>query len=169
MSNSQLGDRKPSELFRELTILAGPLSFVPRELIFKFWQRKLQKNVQIHLTSSGLSSIDEKVILADKICQMCDPNISVVNSTETSTNDVIKDLAQITTVLNENINRLSLNIDALNRTNVSSSSRNFTRSFQNQKKNSKKVCWYHSRFGNKALKCEESCKFFRNFQSKSLN
>lgn len=173
MSDAQLGDRKPSELFRELTIMGGPLSFVSRELIFKFWQRKLPRDIQIHLTSSGLSSVDEKVILADKIYQMSSPNIAVVNSTEASPSELIRDLTQLTTTLNENINKLSLNIDAINRAgnnpDRNNFSKNFTRSFQNRKPNSQYVCWYHQRFGNKALKCEESCKFFNNFQSKSLN
>lgn len=168
MSNSELGDKKPSELFRELTILAGPLSFVSRELIFKFWQMKLPKNLQIHLVSSGISSIDEKVILADKIHHMCNPSISLVNSTETSSNEVIKELSQLTSVLNENITKLSLNIDALDKRSNNPYT-NSTRTFQNQNRNSRSICWYHSRFGNNARKCEESCKFFRNFQSKSLN
>lgn len=169
LSDSQLGDRKPSDLFRELSLLAGPLSFVSRELIFKFWQRKLPQNVQIHLTSSCIPSIDEKVILADKIYQLCNPSISVINSTETSPSNLLQNFTELTLKLNENINKLTLNIDALNKiktTNTKTFSKNSTRSFHDK---NKYVCWYHSRFGDNALKCEESCTFFRDFQSKSLN
>lgn len=172
LSDSQLGDRKPSDLFHELTILAGPLSFVSRELIFKLWLRKLPRNVQLHLTSSRIPSIDEKVILADNIFQLSNPSTSVMNSTEISQVNLLQNFAELTSKLNENIDKLTLNVDALNNMNTTNSnakkfSKNPSRSFHNRR--NEYVCWYHSRFGDKALKCEESCSFFRSFQSKPLN
>lgn len=174
ISNCQLDGRKPSDLFRELTALAGPLSFVTPELIFKLWQRKLPQHIQIHLTSSGLKSIDEKVTLADKIYQMCSPSVSIVNSTESVPNNAMQNFTQMTTTLNESINTLNLNIAEMKNKNFNNPhdnnlSRNSSRSFQRRRNFSENTCWYHTRFGNRALKCIEPCKFFNNFQTQSLN
>lgn len=105
---------------------------------------------------------------------MCNPSVSVVNSAENLPNNVMKNFVQLASELSENIYKLTFNIAEFKNTNFNSSSknnysRNFTRSFQNQKKRYEIICWYNSRFGNKALKCVESCKLLNEFQSKSLN
>lgn len=162
ISDTHLGDRKPSELFEEMVTLSGPLSFISRDLIFKLWQRKLPNNVQIHLVSSGLHSFDERVALADKINQMYRPDISVVNSSETHPTEVLKNVAHLTSMLCENVNKMALDICEL---------KNINESYKRNNKNNynKDVCWYHQRFGNRALKCVEPCKYFSEFQSRNLN
>ena len=65
LDESELGDRKPSELFRDMSTVAYPI--LNKEVIFKLWSRKLPRNIQTHIASSNISNIDEKLQLADKI------------------------------------------------------------------------------------------------------
>ena len=111
--------------------------------------------MQIHLTSSGIQTIDEIVTLADKI---------LVSSNQAIENDPIQDVIKLTSILAENINQLTLNISQMN-------NKNFKTNYKNRKQTqtTENIWWYHFRFGDKALKCERFCKFFNNFQSKNLN
>lgn len=167
ISNTPLGDKKPSELFREFTMLANTLP-VTKELIFKLWKRKLPLTIQAHLTSSGIQSIDDKVTLADKLHQNTNTHIAEVYSTDNNLKD---HFVQLTSAICKSIDALNINIAQLN-----NSQSKLTQNFSNTKQYSKyphsnldNICWYHSKFGKKALKCEETCKFFKQFQNKTLN
>ena len=166
--NSPLGDKKPSELFREFTLLANTLP-VTKELIFKLWKRKLPTHIQAHLTSSGIQSIEDKISLADKLHQNTNTqNISEIKSKE---DGITNHFVQLTTAICESINALNVNIAQLNKSQPKFN--NFTNTKQYSNNHgihlNSNICWYHLKFGKNALKCNESCKYFKQYQNKSLN
>lgn len=177
-SNSKLGDRKPAQLFHEMQVLAGPESTISRDLLYKLWLRKLPSQIQIHLTACGSQSIDEKIALADKLFEVCSrPQISAVQQhSENHLERSIHDLTQLTSNLCQSLNKMSLEISEIrsrrnSRERNLSRNRSTSRGRNNFRNGMNGVCWYHSRFGNKAYKCIQPCQFrdSDNNSSNSLN
>lgn len=174
-NNNELGDRKPSEFYRHLEILAGNSAMVGKELLQNLWMRKLPININVALLASGKQDITELCAIADKIW----------NVTHTSYISTVSDVSSSNLSSAENyLARLESKIDALEkkftRTNIrkddindrqykrersKSPRRNSTRS---QFKENGKFCWYHFTFGKYAQKCIKPCEF-KNLQGNSLN
>ncbi|XP_017487053.1 PREDICTED: uncharacterized protein LOC108375436 [Rhagoletis zephyria] len=75
LPDSEMGDRKPSELYRSLMLLAG--SNFSQDILKRLWLRKLPKNLSTILASSSTNDINELVKLADNIWE-------AINKTEIS-------------------------------------------------------------------------------------
>lgn len=67
LSNIEVGDRKPSEFYRDMMALAGGSSMVSQELLLKLWKRHLPKPISLAITTTGKSQTDEILDIADKI------------------------------------------------------------------------------------------------------
>ncbi|XP_036347341.1 uncharacterized protein LOC118756699, partial [Rhagoletis pomonella] len=65
VSDSQIGDRKPSEFYRSMLLLSG--SNFSSDILKKLWLRKLPKNISVILASSSISDINELTKLADNV------------------------------------------------------------------------------------------------------
>lgn len=67
LSGSEIGDRKPSEFYRDMMNVVGGSQMVSQDLLIKLWKRRLPKTILIAITASGKENINDIVILADKI------------------------------------------------------------------------------------------------------
>ena len=67
LTGSEMGSRKPSEFFREMSCIVGGSAVVSKDLLLKLWKRRLPKTISIALTASGQSKLDDILVLADKV------------------------------------------------------------------------------------------------------
>ena len=163
LNDSDIGDRKPSEFFHDLSKLALNNSLINNDLLIKLWMRKLPPTIQINLTSSKLTSLNEKLTLADKIYEISNkPQVSSVTSITPTSNDIFQNFIQITTNLAEKVDNLSREVSEIR--NVSGNINSINKSHKNRI-----FCWYHKKFGNKAMKCISPCDYVVRGNTQNLN
>ncbi|XP_036340693.1 uncharacterized protein LOC118750068 [Rhagoletis pomonella] len=176
LSDTEIGDRRPSEYYRTLGQLAG--STIDPIFLKNIWLRKLPKSLYVALTSANLNNINDLLQLADKIWEITSGSeiCAVKSKVLTSSNNfddlgkIVEDLAKVTTKMCESFNRLQLDINEIKTQIYDRPSRSRRRYFSNNKNSQSRsksqsknwVCRYHFRFGSKARKCEEPCAFKRN-------
>lgn len=165
LSTAELGDRKPSEFYRSLELLAGTSTTVGSELLSKLWMRKLPPHINVALVAAENRDTQHLVNLADKIFEVSPQynNLHSINlaktkpasNTNNSSQNILSDLASLVKDLQLEVSELKSNLNNRARSRSRNNSfRNRSRSRQNQN-----YCWYHSSFGNKASKCVEPCSF----------
>lgn len=175
LSEAELGDRKPSEFYRYLELLAGTSATVGSELLRKLWLRKLPQTINIALVASGKQDKQELIDIADKIWNVS--HVQQISSTTYKNNDNMEDFIKAFTTMSTKydmlqneiisfkniIQNLNLNDrgrstsrDSYNRRNNNNNKRSRSRS-QRQFNEKGPLCWYHFNFGEKALKCITPC------------
>lgn len=173
-SDKQIGDRKPSEFYRDMSNIAGSVTMIGSDLLYKLWLRKLPQELQIHLTSTNLENLDDKLNLADKIWDVLHKNqISQINS-GCVTNDnqnLFEHFSKITSQICQNLDKLSIEVSEIR------SARPKDRNNSNNRRNSRSrsrpkfdKCWYHFKYGSNARRCIPPCNFVQeNPNSTNLN
>lgn len=176
LSGLEIGDKKPSEFFRSLKTLAGTSEVVNDKLILNLWTRRLPAMVQATLKAIPKAEISDQLTMADNIYEIYvqnerpQPSINAISRFETSNNSLSSVIAQNKRLENEisemkkMISRLSVDsIDSNRRSR--SNDRNFNRNRSQSRKrnqNQTNMCWYHSKWGDKASKCKQPCSFQTN-------
>lgn len=174
-----LGDLKPSELYRQMENLAGNNSLINRELLKKLWLNKLPDSIRPCIIAIESTHTNEQVFnIADKIHDSAfGAKIASVNSATSSSkakNPFESDVENLTGMFEKMLCR----IDKLERRNsryssrernlhTSSRGRSDFRSKSRPKYPNTNMCWYHSRYREKAEKCISPCDF--NLHSNSKN
>lgn len=171
LSDSQIGDRKPSEFYRSLALLAG--TNFSTEILKEIWLRKLPKSLNVALTTSNLSDINETIKLADKLWEVL--HNGEVNSikglsseSNLGLNKVIESLAQATSCMVEQFKSLSLEVSSIKKDleenryqpRYRQFNRNRSRS-RGRSRNRDWLCRFHYRFGSQARNCEQPCSYKR--------
>lgn len=189
LNDSEIGDRKPSEFSHDLRALSISNSMINNDLLVKLWMRKLPPTVQMHLSASYLTSIDDKLVLADKIYDLVKKNqISAIctPASSSSSNQLWESLIQVTSNLAESVNKLSLDVSEIKSNNNNRTENNSVRSNYNSfrtndnnsfrindnnisRSNRRNLCWYHRKYGNRAQKCISPCDFIPNINTRNLN
>ncbi|XP_037828132.1 uncharacterized protein LOC119616058 [Lucilia sericata] len=166
LSDSEMGNRKPSEFYRSLSLLAGT-SFSP-DILKKLWLRKLPKSLNVALTGSNHNDINEMIQLADKIWEVMF-NGEVANIKEHNPTNIEYVVENLTKTLCENMTKLCVEINSLkqefNDRQPRSSYRNrYRRNSRSRVRSSSRdwLCRYHYRFGDKAIRCEQPCSYKQN-------
>lgn len=191
ISSEQLGDRKPSELFRSFSRLAGSAEGISEQLIKKLWLRRLPQVINLALIPQSDKPVSEMLSLADQIWEATQYSQISCMSTHSSSSASTMQSAQITELKDE-INNLkdmiyTLSVNNQQHTSQYTRSRNFNRehsenrnrsnsryrSYSLNRSNNKphnaqsrtvnsysnQMCWYHSRFGQQATRCQAPCSF----------
>lgn len=163
-SNMDLGDQKPSQLWRRMKELAN--GNIKDNMLKLMWLRQLPPSVTSVLAATEELSMDKNTQIADRIHEhVNDAEVSSINKQETTVNDCIeKRLASVATQL-EN---MQLDISALankqgnnrwhnTQRNVHTShSRPRSMSRERYRRNNG-LCFYHKKFGRRAYKCTTPC------------
>ncbi|XP_055903755.1 uncharacterized protein LOC129939674 [Eupeodes corollae] len=167
LSGEEMGDKKPSEFYRRLQTLAGQSMIVTESLILELWKRRLPTLVQVSIKSSSKTKTDELLEIADDIFEVYQKQnscFSMPSHSERSINELTSinqnlqaEISEIKTMLsNLNFNKRSSRTQ--NRTPFSRYSDKHSRNRSNSKRNSQ-TCWFHQRYGNRAIKCSQPCNF----------
>lgn len=149
LKDLELGDRKPSDLLREMKSLAG--NQVSEEVVKKLWLQRLPSQTTAILTISK-EPIDSLATMADKI-------VETYSSQNTSVMSVANNKPQ-SSKSNNHDHEIVSQIEELKREFQSFKSRqsNRNRSSSASRNNSKpKLCFYHRRFKKEAKKCTQPC------------
>lgn len=146
----ELGDRKPSQLLREMKELAKDFS---EEAVKSLWLQRLPVSVQQILSVSN-EPLDQQALMADKIQEVSKSAVvSAVDKRDPEPTEV-STLRQEISALREQVSRLSRPPQRR------SGSRNGFRSkSRSAERKASGLCWYHYRFGKRAHKCQQPCKF----------
>lgn len=156
LTELELGDRKPSQLLREMRSLAG--SQVQDDFLKTMFLQRLPVHIQAILASSS-DPLDNLAVMADKVFELSPSQYTVnaIGPAEVSTDRFDRLEAQIA--------QLTSAVEALNRPNRSRSrDRNASRarSRSNTPKPSSgdpSICRFHQRYGSQARKCLLPCAF----------
>lgn len=163
LAGELLGDRKPSELLRDMKRRAESHK-LEDSLLFELFNQALPLNVQTILASIDSLTCEKAAEIADKILAVQNiPSLHAVQAQSSSTSpssthpsrDGDLSLAQ----LRAEINKMRKDISFLR------SRCNNGKNFQRLRNRSpsiprdKKLCFYHQRFKEKALKCVPPCHF----------
>lgn len=151
----EIGDKAPSELLRDIQNLAGP--DVPSPMIRGIWMRKLPSHTQQILQVSDSEDLNKLAEMADKIQSVHIPAVAAVSSRTPSDIDLLKKQVE---VLTEAVNRLvsQSHSRSRSRSNTPFAQRRPSATTDSNRGN---LCFYHSKFGNKAVKCLTPCDFNR--------
>lgn len=161
-----LGDKKPSQLLREMRELAN--NKLSDELLKSLWLQHLPTNTRSILSVSSDQTLTALVPLADRIQETCEFE-TTINAIAPVKSDHIKQDPDNLTIL-ERIESLTKQVEALSTRQSRHNSRNYSKSRERSKSRSRQdrsktdnwMCRFHYRWGDKARSCEPPCAFRKN-------
>lgn len=124
LSGSEIGDKKPSDFYREMSSSIGGSALVGQDFLAKLWKRKLPKTIQISLTASGKTQLNEVLDLADKIWEayqssnICayssnkynnsfNPASKLIDNSTEMHNELLKSFSKLSNKLSETLDAIS--------------------------------------------------------------
>ncbi|XP_026475597.1 uncharacterized protein LOC113380647 [Ctenocephalides felis] len=170
--NLTLGEKKPSQLLREMMDLAK--EEVSEDIIIKLWSERLPHHIQPQLIVSRHLGPEALAEVADILVDHCSPTSHVMSSTrkssveqrldhhETLLMSCVKEVKELRAMLNTERQKNDQQESQHNRSRPRSGQHNQSRSRSGSRHSSRtpsrgSVCYYHYRYGEKATKCEEPC------------
>lgn len=152
-----LGDKRPSQLLREMRELAG--NGLSANALKSLWLQRLPSQCQAILTVSE-DDLDRLALMADKISNVYGSEIySISECSEISTE---KNLLSKIEVLTKQVSQLSNEVNSLMNPSFRSRSKSRSQSqsrFRSKSRTKNDLCWYHAKFAEKASKCVKPCSF----------
>lgn len=166
LAGIELSDKKPSDLLRELKQLAG--GTISDNVLHSIWLQRLPYRVQATLAVVEGSPLVKLAELADKIMDReSGLQIATITPSVDSSNSKSCDLADLErriSVLEVRHSRERSKSRSYGRKKFRSNSRN--KKFE---KKEEKICFYHKKFGDKAVKCTIPCDMAKSFTDKEKN
>lgn len=141
-----LGDMRPTQLFAKMTELAPGLN-VTNELLKMLFLQRMPPNVKAILTISD-GTTGKLAEMADKMMEYPTHQVSATAATG---RDNISDLRNQIAALTAEIRNLKASGGS-----ARSRSASKTRRLSSPED---EVCWFHRKYGGRALKCHEPCRF----------
>lgn len=148
-----LGDLKPSDLLRKMRELScGKIS---EELLQTLWLQRLPTPIQTVLATSN-DNLNQLMVMADTMFDISEASIQSISSpSETQ----LSDLVNVVYKLEDKISSLQKDLHA-SRARYRSASRNRSpKTSPGFSTTDDKYCFYHKKFGKKAIKCTNPCDF----------
>lgn len=173
LSNIELGDKKPSHLWREMRELAG--TRVEEGFLRSLWLQRLPAQIQAILSTDD-GDVQRLLITADRIHEVFDVRNAVQSvsnlpaprslaysfpiSANTADNPCASDFQRLCTQVNELTQQMAALSSSNNNNQRSGSNDRGNRSRSRFRSRSRRdECWYHFRFGKEAKKCIKPCTF----------
>ncbi|HBK82805.1 MAG TPA: hypothetical protein DDZ41_04285 [Flavobacterium sp.] len=147
LESTEIGDRSPSQFWRDLKSTAGNSALTNDELIKNLWLKRLPDNLRPIIMSRMTDEMSSLIELADKIWQLSAASRTSVCELKTEPNSILENLESEISELKAQIK--SLHFQKYQNRNHRSRSRNRSQSFI-----ANKPCYYHFKFGSKATKCK---------------
>lgn len=164
LAGEQMGDRSPSNFYRDLMSDVGSISSVSEPLVRTFWMRALPSSVEMTLQALKEEPIDTILRVADNAYDVSlrQKSVSEIKQPRSQPSEYYQNLEHEISALKEMIMEL--------RTNRQPRSRNRSQSRPRGNRNNSsqgKLCFYHYRFGDDAKNCREGCPHYQKFSSKN--
>lgn len=163
LTEMQLGDKRPSFLLMEMRQLGG--NNVTDDILKSLWIQQMPRQIQAILSVSSdnlstLASMADKIYETTSSSEMC----SISNSSYQS-ESLQSQISALTKKIDEMCSHNSRNFHNGRQGNFRNRSR--SRSKNNNtgnanNTNNRNLCFYHSKFGDRAKKCREPCSFVKN-------
>jgi hypothetical protein len=160
LMHEELGDRKPSQFLRHLRSLAGV--DVPDDFLRTIWISRLPHGIQTVLAGQPTTAVIEDLAdLADRVNDLASstPRVAAVASDVPSS--VVDEIRKEVSELRRQLQNMAY--DRSSRGQRRSSQRPSSRSSSRQRSSSNyrkfPLCWFHSKFGEKARKCIRPCDY----------
>ncbi|KZC08950.1 hypothetical protein WN55_11413 [Dufourea novaeangliae] len=156
LEGEEIGDRTPSQFFRDLKKLATPS--IPDDFVLTLWKSRLPPNTQRVLAASTDPNITSLTEMADRVYEIRPEPGRIASVVESGGLDELQ----------EQIRQLRLEVSALsgNRRRAPSRPRRRNRSHIREKEDQDDVCWYHRTFKDRATKCRAPCNWTGNEKSR---
>lgn len=157
LSELALGDDRPSLLLRKMRQLAG--TQLNDDLLKTLWLQRLPSQTQAILSVSD-DTLEKLAMMADKIGESSEANTTQCYAvTQKEEKTEIAELRKQIADLTEQMKRLtrSRSQERFRQRSISRQ-RGVTRS-RTPSRERDEICWYHFKFGEKAKKCNDPCKF----------
>lgn len=163
--HEELGDRKPSQFLRHLKSLAG--ANVSDDFLRTIWVSRLSHGIQTVLAGQTPSAcIDDMADLADRIHELASPSpqyaVASTSQPQSSPGSALEALTREVAELRRQFQNLASERSSRTHTRSARSTqrRSVSRSRRSQSNYRKfPLCWYHSKFGEKANKCSAPCDY----------
>lgn len=157
LDKENIGDRSPSQYLRYLKSLVPDID---EEVLKARWLSHLPEQTKACLIVQEKAPLDDLGKLADKLHEVYTPR-SVATITRPESESEIAQLTSKITQLTATVAAIQLDVARPHRRRSLSRNRprNRSTSRPSSSMGESQTCWYHNKFGNKARKCEEGCKF----------
>jgi hypothetical protein len=166
-----LGDRKPSELLREMKTLAS--DHVDDQMLQTLWLHRLPLNVQLLVSASDGVPLEKMASIADKLVEIVSnrgsPSIAAIANEpappavapQTTIAETLKSLQEQITALTTTVKQLANRgrYHSQQRQRSQSRNRNDNNEADKQNQVDNDICFYYRRHGNQARRCTTPCKF----------
>ena len=159
LTEQELGDLRPSQLLTKMRALAG--NKVTDDFLKTLWLQRLPPNSQTILSASG-DTLDALSAMADRIWET-NPTPTVNSINKNSSSSETSELEQ----LRQQISLLTTQVAELSKRKSRPyfRARSKTRSRNASPHSTQSMCFYHTKFGDKAKKCSLPCNFKNSSQS----
>lgn len=155
LSDVDLGDKKPSQLYNELRQLGGDK--INADFLKNIWLQRLPPSVQAILVSikgetSVLTSVADSVMETGGYNRVQKISVTAGSSSSNTTKP--------SSTIEAKIDELTQRFDKLERSHSRSRARSSSNKRYSRSRENSTFCWYHRKFGEKATKCNQSdCTF----------
>ncbi|GFT95660.1 uncharacterized protein TNCV_310601 [Trichonephila clavipes] len=157
LAGEQLGDRKPSELFRVMQRRSESHNLTD-SLLFELFLQQLQHNVQSILASIQPLTGQKASEVADRILEVTPVQVSAVSKYSSANSDDSSE-----SKLLKEFKLLRQKVKELRRSRCFSGNRFDSRNRgKSPKPKASNLCWCHNKFAAKARKCIQPCSFKEN-------
>lgn len=158
LDRETIGDRTPSQYWRHLKSLVPDID---EEVLKTRWLSHLPEQTKACLVIQERASLDDQAKLADKLQEAYAPNsVAAVANThgDSEISQLTKLIAQLTAQI-ASTQTAPPHTSRRHRGNRSSSRRRSRSQSRNVANGEPFICFYHSKFGNDARKCQQGCNF----------
>lgn len=170
LSSEELGDRKPTELLRRMTLLlGGNSSSTDSKIVRELFLQRLPNQVRMILCASpAATSIEDLATTADQIMDTSHPFVSAIDRCQAPVSSPLQleqrfdELSASNAQLASQVHQLTTELATLRFSAGRDQSRHRTPNQSNSRYSTAAICWYHARYGTRARQCRPPCNFSGN-------
>lgn len=163
LSKEQLGNGKPSDLLRRMKKLVGNTNHIDNKLLTHLFYQRLPPSIQRNMfTVKDKLPLEDLAQLADEYMDTTPTELTVCNIS--STTSEMRELKLMMSTLIQQISDLSTLLLSERKRSASSTSpaHRPSRSRPHHSDNSNGQCYYHTKIGSNAHKCQQPCTYTGN-------